>query len=513
MGDRGAHMNRHPRRNADRGNEDYRRDPRDVEEIARLQQRVRDLELQRGVRSDEETETDSINWDDGVVENNPFDYDDRWNPFARREPRADPFRNLGVKIDVPEFDGRAEPDVFIDWLQTVERIFDLRDIPDKYKVKLVAIKLRNYASLWWEHVKKKRAQEGRSKVKTWDKMKKLLREKFLPPNFRQEAFLEYHNISKRSTTVEELICEFDRLRMRCAVEEEEEQIIARFSGALRPEIADVVQLQPYWSFTDVCQLALKVEKQLKAKAKPTLPRSSPIKADNLKGFRGYLLEADSMQAKAREQHLPRHPPLPLLITLTDETLPVYDTEEDQPEEVETEVVYPDKGETLIAQRVLSTNPNHEVKDNLWLRNNIFRTRCMVKGKVCTIIIDGGSCKNMVATVMVEKLGLKFEDHPDPYQLTWLKKGNVVKVKHRCLVQFSIGTRYSDDVWCEVVPMDACHFLLGQPWQYDRRTKHDGFLNTYSFKKEGVNVQLVPLDIRDTGTEALVLTKSAFLDFT
>ncbi|XP_035829952.1 uncharacterized protein LOC118479509 [Helianthus annuus] len=367
-------------------------------------------------------------------------------------------------------------------------------------------------------------------------MKKLLREKFLPPNFRQEAFLEYHNISQRSTTVEELICEFDRLRMRCAVEEEEEQIIARFFGALRPEIAAVVQLQPYWSFTDVCQLALKVEKQLKAKAKPTLPRSSPIKADSLKavsgtptGSRFNASKSEGATSSKTPTVTARTPPRCFkcgglghfarecsntqLITLTDETLPVYDTEEDQPEEVETEVVYPDKGETLIAQRVLSTNPNHEVKDNLWLRNNIFRTRCTVKGKVCTIIIDGGSCENMVATVMVEKLGLKVEDHPDPYQLTWLKKGNVVKVKHRCLVQFSIGTRYSDEVWCEVVPMDACHILLGRPWQYDRRTKHDGFLNTYSFKKEGVNVQLVPLDIRDTGTEALVLTKSAFLDFT
>lgn len=87
----------------------------------------------------------------------------------------------------------------------------------------------------------------------------------------------------------------------------------------------------------------------------------------------------------------------------------------------------------------------------------------MKGKVCTIIIDGGSCENMVAQLMVDKLGLKVVDHPDPYQLTWLKRGNVVKVKHKCLVQFSIGTRYADEVWCEVIPMDACHVLLGRPW--------------------------------------------------
>lgn len=80
---------------------------------------------------------------------------------------------------------------------------------------------------------------------------------------------------------------------------------------------------------------------------------------------------------------------------------------------------------------------------------------------------------MVAQLMVDKLGLKVVDHPDPYQLTWLKRGNVVKVKHKCLVQFSIGTRYADEVWCEVIPMDAFHVLLGRPWQFDRRVIHDG----------------------------------------
>lgn len=143
-----------PRRNANRGNEDYRRNPRDIEEIERLQQRVWDLELQHGIRSEEEIETYYVIWDDGDNHHNSQGQENRRNPFEIREQRADPLRNLRVKIDVPEFDGKDEPNVFLDWLQTVERIFVLRDIPKKYKVKLVAIKLRKYASLWWEHVKK-----------------------------------------------------------------------------------------------------------------------------------------------------------------------------------------------------------------------------------------------------------------------------------------------------------------------------------------------------------------------
>nr|GEV25358.1 hypothetical protein [Tanacetum cinerariifolium] len=52
------------------------------------------------------------------------------------------------------------------------------------------------------------------------------------------------------------------------------------------------------------------------------------------------------------------------------------------------------------------------------------------------------------------------------------------------LQFSICMSYKDEVWCEVIPMDAAHILLGRPWKFDRKTKHDGFQNTYSFKKDG-----------------------------
>jgi hypothetical protein len=40
----------------------------------------------------------------------------------------------------------------------------------------------------------------------------------------------------------------------------------------------------------------------------------------------------------------------------------------------------------------------------------------------------------------------------------------VKVNKQVLVAFTIG-RYSDEVLCDVVPMNAGHILLGRPWQY------------------------------------------------
>ncbi|GKA24182.1 hypothetical protein Tco_0710215 [Tanacetum coccineum] len=116
----------------------------------------------------EEAEAEPNVWDDESVDINPFGgekpryvnrlFQPRHNDHAvDRDDRYhnDPIRSLGLKIEIPEFTSKVHPDDFIDWLSTVERVFDVRDIPDKLKVKLVAIKLRQHASLWWDHVNKR----------------------------------------------------------------------------------------------------------------------------------------------------------------------------------------------------------------------------------------------------------------------------------------------------------------------------------------------------------------------
>ncbi|PKI77506.1 hypothetical protein CRG98_002112 [Punica granatum] len=67
----------------------------------------------------------------------------------------------------------------------------------------------------------------------------------------------------------------------------------------------------------------------------------------------------------------------------------------------------------------------------------------------------------------------------------------VNVSERALVSFSIGLKYKDVVWYNVVAMDACHLLLGRPWRYDRRVVHDGWTNSYSFMFKNVKIVLVP----------------------
>ena len=149
--------------------------------------------------------------------------------------------------------------------------------------------------------------------------------------------------------------------------------------------------------------------------------------------------------------------------------------------------YAVQGELMVARRGLSVQCK---EDDEMQRDNIFHTRCHVQNKACSEIIDRGSCTNVASATMVEKLGMQTSKHPRPYKLQWLNDSGEVGVNKQVLISFSIG-KLKDEVLCDVVPMQAGH-LLGRPWQFDRKVKHGGFTNKYSFMHNQRTVTLVPL---------------------
>ena len=123
--------------------------------------------------------------------------------------------------------------------------------------------------------------------------------------------------------------------------------------------------------------------------------------------------------------------------------------------------------------------------------NIFHTRCHVQNKVCSVIIDGCSCTNVTSTTLVKKLRMPTSKHSRPYKLQWLNDNGEVRVNKQVLISFRIG-KYKDEVLCDAILMQAGHLLLGRPWQFDRKVKHDSFTNKYSFVDNQQTNTLVPL---------------------
>jgi len=82
----------------------------------------------------------------------------------------------------------------------------------------------------------------------------------------------------------------------------------------------------------------------------------------------------------------------------------------------------DKGKMLVLTNALSSQRSKKEEQ----RENIFHSRCIVHRKVCLLIIEGGSCANVVSLGIIEKLNLHTSTHPIPYS-----KG--LRANSRCLI--------------------------------------------------------------------------------
>jgi hypothetical protein len=155
--------------------------------------------------------------------------------------------------------------------------------------------------------------------------------------------------------------------------------------------------------------------------------------------------------------------------------------------------------SIIVHRVLSTQLQQPEKLQ---RHNLFQTFFVINNRQARVIIDGGSCNNLVSSDLVKKLGLTTRPHPHPYHLMWFNDAGKAKVIHTCRVSFSIGS-YASPVDCDVVPMEACSILLGHPWEFDNDATHHGRSNTYTFMHKGKKITLLsltPAEIVQADTE-------------
>ncbi|GJT24110.1 reverse transcriptase domain-containing protein, partial [Tanacetum coccineum] len=206
--------------------------------------------------------------------------------------------------------------------------------------------------------------------------------------------------------------------LKCCIAEPEEQTIARYLRGLRKEIYDVVK-EKEGRKSVAHGISRGPNRGYATNRASGTESTKPVATKALYTSQPHDAGAEPIEEEYQEFDLP----------------PVFD----EPLEQE-DVIYGDTGELLVIQRALAAN---STEDSMWLRNNIFHTRCTSHEKVCDVIIDSESCENVVSETMVKKLSLKTEKHPR------------------------------------------------RPWQFDRRTIHDGMRNTYSFDKDGGKIVLGP----------------------
>lgn len=429
--------------------------------------------------------------------------------------------NLGsIKMKIPSFQGKNDPEFYLEWERKVEHVFDCHNYSEEKKMKLAVAEFIDYASIWWDQFVKNRKRNGERAIRTWEGMKVVMRKRFIPSHYYRDLQRKLQGLVQGSMCVEDYYKEMEIAMIRANIEEDPEATMARFIGGLNREIADIVDLQHYVEMEELLHKAIKIEKQLKSKKSRYGSSSSSTWKSNWKDHKSATKSKEEAKpkdsvvvAKGKTEtttssksrdikcfrcqgfgHIASECPNKRVILVRDngEIESASSSEDEMPpleDCSDVDIEEPVKGDLLVARRALNIQPKEDGDEQQ--RELIFHTRCLIKGKVCTVIIDNGSCANVASTLMVEKLNLNTLKHPKPYKLQWLNNSGELKVTKQVLVSFSIG-KYVDEVLCDVVPMQAGHMLLGRPWQFDRKARHDGYNNQYSFTFNNRLVILTPL---------------------
>jgi hypothetical protein len=63
-----------------------------------------------------------------------------------------------------------------------------------------------------------------------------------------------------------------------------------------------------------------------------------------------------------------------------------------------------------------------------------------------------------------------------------------KITHHCKMPFFFIEKNRDEMYYDVINMDACNLIFGRLWQYDAYARHLG----YVFSKDNVSYTLIPI---------------------
>lgn len=422
----------------------------------------------------------------------------------------------GFRLDIPEFHGDIRGDNLLDWLVAVEEIIDFKGVPEDRQVALVATKFRGHAASWWQQTKTTRSRAGKTPIRSWEKLKKKLKETFLPHNYDRMQYTKLQNLKQGSRSVDDYAEEFYLLLTRNEIFDTQVQLVSRFIGGLRPQLQNSLAPFDPTTIAEAHRRAASFEQQVKSTSwgssnfrtrtaehqsspqsrEGTEPQKQDTRSSNKeeepvlrRSARNALRCYTCGEPGHRQTACPNQPRRGLIAEEKEQRCDS-NTSDDEDDDSEDNVHHTpgDIGNSLVIQH-LCLSP--QIREEHWLRTNIFRSTCTIRGKVCTFIIDSGSSHNVIAESAVKKLGLPVEAHPTPYSLAWFQDGITTHVSKRVLVSFSIGPLYKDQFYFDVAPMDISHLILGRPWEFDRKVMHDGVKNTYQFLWETHNIVLLP----------------------
>ncbi|XP_041011327.1 uncharacterized protein LOC121255090 [Juglans microcarpa x Juglans regia] len=166
-----------------------------------------------------------------------------------------------MKIDVPNFFGKLEPNAFEDWLMAIKDYFNWFAVSEDRKVHYVRMKLKGHARAWWGSVEEQLRRTRRPTISNWEEMKERLKEKYLPIDYEQMMFEEILQLRQGSLSVDQFTDRFHELSVRRKIVQTEQQTLARYRTGLWSKLCREMWIARLINVEEAYQLALRIEKQ------------------------------------------------------------------------------------------------------------------------------------------------------------------------------------------------------------------------------------------------------------
>ncbi|KAL1221277.1 hypothetical protein V5N11_032724 [Cardamine amara subsp. amara] len=142
-------------------------------------------------------------------------------PRRDREARRRDENSLsGLKLKIPPFHRKYDPDAYLEWEKKIELVFDCQTYLDYKKVQVAAIEFYDYAINWWDQLVTSRRRNREPQVDTWEEMKNLMRKRFVPSHFHRELHQKLTRLSQGSKSVEDYFQEMETLMIKADIEQE-----------------------------------------------------------------------------------------------------------------------------------------------------------------------------------------------------------------------------------------------------------------------------------------------------
>eukprot|EP00253_Pinus_taeda_P033443 PITA_33443 len=340
---------------------------------------------------------------------------------------ATPFK-VQLNFEIPIFEGKIDADSIDKWLNLLEGYFFVHEFSSQENIVFALLKAAPHVKDWWEtYCEQKDESTGSlfSAAPTWDLFQDAIKEQNYSVNSYEDKYIKWTTLWQgRDQDVPEFTNIFHTLRTQ----------LGQSQGGVTQDNPSKPQEK-----NNTTKLNKDTRKWCKFHKSPTHNTSECWTKQSL------VAELKASESDACSDPGP---------------------EPDKGGGKGKKIIDADPSATVATAKIHKNEPKDPEEGE-----HLFHSQMWVKGSPLQFIVNSGNQKNLVSAEVVKQLGLPTTPHSQPYSIGWLHEGRDLKVRQQCRLPYSIKP-FTNEVLCDVTPLDVCDVLLGQPYLWRRHVVYE-----------------------------------------